>query len=98
VSGLTATTSPCEPLGVVVPPLSSCAEAVGTFPEIASCVGVRLLEDDDLLVVAPHGLDDLLSGICRHNPTRVSAKFYAERQAAKQWPGRWPRVQFLAAD
>ncbi len=82
--------------GVAVPPFASCAEAIGTFPEVASCVGVRLLEDDDLLVVAPHGLDDLLDGICRHNPTRVSAPFYAERQAAKRWSARWPRVRYLS--
>jgi uncharacterized protein len=81
--------------GVVVPPFASCAEAIATFPEVATCVGVRLLEDDDLLVVAPHGLDDLLDGICRHNPTRVSARFYAERQASKRWSERWPRVRYL---
>jgi hypothetical protein len=56
---------------------------------------VRLLEDDDLLVVAPHGLDDLLNGICRHNPTRVSARFYVERQAEKAWSQRWPLVRYL---
>jgi hypothetical protein len=81
--------------GVTVPRFVSCAEAIATFPKVASCVGVRLLFDDDLLVVAPHGLDDLLDGICRHNPTRVSARFYARRQAAKGWPARWPRVRYL---
>ena len=66
---------------VAVPPFASCAEAIATFPEVASCVGVRLLVDDDLLVVAPHGLDDLLNGICRHNPTGVSARFSARGRA-----------------
>jgi uncharacterized protein len=84
--------------GFEVGPFSSSADAVATFPEIASCVGVRLLPDNDLLVVAPHGLDDLLNGVCRHNPTRVSARFYAERQAAKAWTQRWPRVRFLSPD
>lgn len=81
--------------GVTVPPFGSCAEAIATFPETASCVGVRLLDDDDLLIIAPHGLDDLLNGVCRHNPTRVSADFYAKRQAVKGWGRRWPRVQFV---
>jgi hypothetical protein len=81
--------------GVAVLPFASCAEAIATYPEVASCVGVRLLDDDDLLVVAPYGLDDLLDGVCRHNPTRVSARFYTERQAAKQWPTRWPCVRYL---
>lgn len=82
--------------GVAVPPFTSCAEAVATFPEVASCIGVRLLEDDDLLVVAPYGLGDLLNGICRHNPTRVSVRFYTERQATKRWSARWPRVRYLS--
>lgn len=69
--------------GFEVRPFSSLRRAVATFPEIASCVGVRLLTDDDLVVVAPHGLDDLVNGVCRHNSTRVSARIYAERQAAK---------------
>jgi hypothetical protein len=84
--------------GIAVPPFGCCAEAIATFPEIASCVGVRLLGDDDLLVVAPHGLDDLLNGICRHNATRVSTRFYIERQAQKRWFLRWPLVRYLDPD
>jgi hypothetical protein len=81
--------------GIAVSPFRSCAEAIATFPETASCIGVRLLEDDDLLVVAPHGLDDLLTGVCRHNPMRVSEWFYVERLTAKGWPRRWPRVRYV---
>jgi hypothetical protein len=80
--------------GVEVPPFRSCAEAVATFPETATCVGARLLDDDDLLVVAPHGLADLLGCVCRHNPARVSAEFYARRVAEKQWHARWPQLRY----
>lgn len=51
--------------GIKVAPFASCADAVSSFPEIATCVGIRLLGDDDLLVIAPYGLDDLFGGICR---------------------------------
>lgn len=81
--------------GREVEPFASSAEAIATFPEIATCVGVRLLDDDDLLVVAPHGLGDLLGGVCRHNPTRVSAAFYRDRLSSKDWPTRWPRVRYI---
>jgi hypothetical protein len=81
--------------GIDVTPFASSAEAIATFPEVASCVGIRLLGDDDMLLVAPHGLDDLLDGVCRHNPTRVSAAFYRERLDTKGWPGRWPRVRYV---
>jgi hypothetical protein len=83
-----------ERFGIEVPPFRSCAEAVATFPETASCVGVRLLPDDDMLVVAPHGLDDLLGGVCRHNPTRVPVSAYEQRVAEKGWRSRWPRLRY----
>jgi uncharacterized protein len=85
-----------ERFGLDVPPFRSTAEAVATYPETATCVGVRLLADDDMLVVAPHGLDDLFDCICRHNPTRVSANFYEQRVAAKGWRTRWPRMRYVA--
>jgi uncharacterized protein len=82
--------------GMEVPPFRSSAEAVATFPETASCVGARLLDDGDMLVVAPHGLDDLFACVCRHNPTRVSAAFYERRVAEKDWSSRWPKVRVIA--
>jgi uncharacterized protein len=84
--------------GFEVPALRSSADAVATFPEIATCVGVRLLADDDLLVVAPHGLEELLACVCRHNPTRVSAQFYERRVAGKGWRERWPKLRYVPAD
>jgi hypothetical protein len=83
--------------GQEVAPFRCAAEAVATFPETASCVGVRVLDDDDLLVVAPCGLDDLLGCVCRHNPARVSAKFYEQRVAAKRWRERWPQMRYVPA-
>lgn len=81
--------------GADVPAFTSSADAVATFPETASCVGVRLLADDSLHVVAPHGLDDLLGCVCRHNPARVPAAYYEERVAAHGWRERWPRMVFV---
>jgi uncharacterized protein len=82
--------------GAEVAPFRSCAEAVATFPETASCVRVKLLADDDILVVAPHGLADLFACVCRHNPTRVPPDFYERRVAEKGWRSRWPRMCYLA--
>ena len=82
--------------GFEVPPFRNTAEAVATFPLTAACVGVRLLPDDELLVVAPYGLDDLLGGVCRHNPTRVPRSFYEEWLAARShWQERWPRLRYI---
>jgi hypothetical protein len=77
-------------------PLRSTAEGVATFPEIATCVGVRLEANDAVTVVAPHGLSDLLDGVCRHNPSRASRDLYEERLASKRWRDRWPQLRFVA--
>jgi hypothetical protein len=81
--------------GVEAAPMRSSAEAVATFPETASCVAVRLLADDEMLVVAPHGLDDLFDCVCRRNPTRVSARFYRCRVQEKGWRSRWPKMRYV---
>jgi hypothetical protein len=81
--------------GIEVAPLRSTAEGVATFPETASCVGVRLLTDDDMLVVAPHGLDDLFGCVCRHNPTRVPAGVYEQRVEEKGGRNRWPNMRYV---
>ena len=81
--------------GTWVEPFAATAEAVATFPETATCVGVRLRPDEAIEVVAPHGLGDLLGCVCRHNPTRVSREFYEGRLAEKGWRERWPLMRVM---
>jgi uncharacterized protein len=81
--------------GIAVEPLSSMAEAVATWPEIATSVAVRLLDDDRIEFIAPFGLDDLLDGIYRHNARRITLAEYRRRLAAKQVPQRWPSVRVI---
>jgi hypothetical protein len=83
--------------GYEVEPLRSTADGVATWPEIASCVGVRLERDGRIAVVAPHGLDDLLGMVLRRNPTRVSVEEYERRLRAKRVTERWPRVRVVDA-
>ncbi len=79
--------------GCAVPPLLSSADGVGTWPETATSVAVRLLPDDRLRVVAPCGLADLLGLVLRRNPRRVTRALFLQRLAAKEIPRKWPRVQ-----
>ncbi|WP_231137383.1 nucleotidyltransferase family protein [Chromobacterium paludis] len=78
--------------GHEVPPLRSLEEAVASWPEYATAVGVRLDKDDALRIIAPHGLDDLLAMRIRRNPARVSLETYRARIAQKRYALRWPRV------
>jgi hypothetical protein len=81
--------------GGPVRPFRSIAEAVATWPEYATSVAVRLDGNDQIDVCAPHGLDDLLDGVWRCNPTRVSPEISRQRLARHRPAERWPGVRVM---
>lgn len=82
--------------GHAVEPLRSLEEAVASWPEYATAVGLWLDEEDRLHVIAPHGLDDLFACVVRRNPQRVSLETYRQRVAQKRYAERWPQVTVQA--
>jgi uncharacterized protein len=78
--------------GPVPPPLRSITEAIATWPETATSVAIRLDRAGDIEICAPYGLDDLLSGVWRRNPGRVSLQRSRERLARHRPAERWPGV------
>jgi hypothetical protein len=83
--------------GVAVEPLRSTADGVATWPETATAVAVRLRDDGELAIIAPCGLSDLLTGVWRRNPRRVTVEEYRRRIRAKRVAERWPRVRVIDA-
>ena len=83
--------------GHPVAPLHSLTEAVASWPEFATAVGLSLDDEDHLHVIAPHGLADLFAMVVRRNPVRVSVETYRERVASKRYTQRWPQVRVIAA-
>jgi len=81
--------------GYPVAPLVSLEDAVASWPEFATCVGLTLRDDDSIDVIAPHGLDDLFAMVVRRNPARVSVDTYQQRIEQKQYRTRWPRVTII---
>jgi hypothetical protein len=81
--------------GHAVEPLASLEEVVASWPEFATSVGMRLEADESLTVIAPHGLDDLLSIVVRRNPARVSVETYRQRVVHKRYAERWPKVSVV---
>lgn len=81
--------------GHPVDPLNSLEEAVASWPEYATSVGIRLEADDSVTVISPHGLGDLFACVVRRNPTRVSVATYNERLAQKRYAERWPKVTVM---
>jgi hypothetical protein len=77
-------------------PLGSLEEAIGTWPETATAVGVRLLPDDRVRVIAPRGLDDLFGLVWRRNPgTEMPPEQFRRRCREKEVARRWPRVRIV---
>ena len=81
--------------GHAVEPLRSLDEAVASWPEFATSVGVSLDADGSIHIIAPHGLHDLFEMVVRRNPTRVSAETYRERVEQKRYTARWPKVRVV---
>ena len=86
-----------------VPPLASVHEAVATWPETATCVAIRapmrsgrreaqLARLYGIEVCAPYGLGDLLHGVWRRNPARLSVAASTARLARHRVAKRWPSV------
>lgn len=69
-------------------------DAVATWPESATCVALRSTAHG-IEVCAPHGLDDLLDGVWRRNPTRVSLDTSRARLARHGVAERWPSVTVI---
>ncbi|MDG4793027.1 nucleotidyltransferase family protein [Micromonospora sp. WMMD1082] len=83
--------------GPPVPPFRGIAEAVATWPEYATAVAIHLDPDNRIEVCAPYGLDDLLDGVWRRNPTRVSEQTSYERLSRHQPAQRWPGVHVITS-
>jgi hypothetical protein len=84
-----------EHFGYPVEALQSLHEAVASWPETATSVGVRLTRSNAIEVFAPLGLDDLFGMIVRRNPKRVSEATYLKRIADKRYLERWPQVRIV---
>ena len=84
-----------ETFGQRVPALASLEEGIGSWPETATAVAVRLGAGSTVEVLAPLGLDDLFECVVRRNPARATVAMFRERVVAKRYTQRWPRVRVV---
>jgi uncharacterized protein len=73
-------------------------DAVASWPETATCVAVRLAAAGDIDVCAPYGVADLLGGVWRVNPVRVTPEISMTRLARQRVRTRWPAVTVVLPD
>jgi hypothetical protein len=76
-------------------PYRNTADAIRCWPETATAIAARIFEDN-VQVIAPHGVGDLVSMIVRPSPAfACKLPIYRSRWAAKGWAQRWPRLHFI---
>lgn len=84
-----------EKFGYRVPPVFSIEEAVATWPETATAIGVTKTSQNAYTVYAPCGLEDLFGMIIRRNPARVDIRTYNARISDKQYHRCWKSVRII---
>lgn len=80
-------------------PVSQCTytnleEPFSRYPFTCNCIGVRL--EDEPVVCAPYGLNDIFSMLIRYNIVRgaKSQQWFIEHKA-KKWKRKWPEATIL---
>jgi hypothetical protein len=80
-----------------LPPYSCSVDAISKFPETVTALGLTLDEEDNIILAAPFGLDDVLRMEVKPTPffteTKERAKIYEERIVKKNWKGIWEKIK-----
>jgi hypothetical protein len=78
-----------------VPPHTSVETVLAHWPETASSVGIKI-ENGELKLIAPYGIDDLVRLIIRRSPkTEATIERVKERMKEKKWLEKWPNLKLV---
>ena len=81
--------------GQPILPYSSLYDALATWPETATAIAVRLLDNNELEIIAPFGLRDLFELKLRWNDRLVSHDVFMQRVRSKRFLQRWSQLQLI---
>ncbi|MBY6037650.1 nucleotidyltransferase family protein [Fictibacillus nanhaiensis] len=80
-------------------PYTSAVDAISKFPETATALGVKLNEEDKVILAAPCGIEDVLNMVVK--PTEVfmeteeRMKHFRNRLKKKNWMTTWDKVRVI---
>ena len=78
-----------------IPPYKSTEDAISQWPETATAVGVKI-ENGELKLVTPYGIDDLVNLIVRPSPKFSGGiEIVKERMEQKRWLEKWPKLKLV---
>lgn len=79
-----------------MPSYSSSVDAISKFPETATALGVKLDENDNLVLTAPWGLEDVINLVVKPTPffreDKKRIELYEERISNKKWELTWNKL------
>lgn len=80
-------------------PYSSSTEAIAKFPETATALGVKLDEQGNVILTAPHGIEDVVNFNIRPTPyfgeEEERIGYYHQRVGKKNWNSIWHKVEIV---
>lgn len=81
------------------PQYQSTLDAISYYPELQTCVGVRLEPNDEILLAAPFGLSHNWDGtVAINRKAGYSPVVAAERVLKKRWLEIWPLLRLQGDD
>jgi hypothetical protein len=82
-----------------IPPYSSSVDAISKFPETTTALGLTLDEQNNVVLTAPCGIEDVVNLVLKPTPffeeTKERAKIYEERIVKKNWKGIWNKIKVV---
>lgn len=83
-----------------MPPYTSSVDAISKFPETATALGVKLINNKQVILAAPYGIADAVNLIVKPTtPFKLDSRLmaiYQERIAKKSWQYRWHQLKILS--
>ncbi|MCF7624524.1 nucleotidyltransferase family protein [Peribacillus castrilensis] len=80
-----------------MPPYSSSVDAISKFPETATALGVKLDENDNVILTAPCGISDVINLEVKPTPyfkeTKERVEIYEDRITKKNWKLTWNKIK-----
>ena len=77
-------------------PYSSISDALSRWVEPANAIGAYLDNNNEIRLIAPFGVEDLLSMTVRPNLKSPTAKgVYIDRMKNKKWQEKWPKIKII---
>ncbi|MDI2588483.1 nucleotidyltransferase family protein [Psychrobacillus sp. NEAU-3TGS] len=81
------------------PPYTSATEGIANFPETATALGVKLDDQDKVILTAPHGITDVVHQQVKPTPHFLTTEelnaVYKGRVQKKDWKKTWSKLEIF---